>query len=224
MNVHIAFICETWCKPDIIADAELSLNDDFTVFRQDRPGTKPGGGVCLLVHRLLKCARVELVCTSEICAVDLFLPRHTLRLISAYYPPWRESSDLGISRIISLTDDLDRLLQTNHLIICCGDFNLPDICWTDRSSPSSLHDALSKEEIFLEFLSAFGLTQLVSSPTHRSGNILDLVLTNDIDLITQLDISAAPILSDHSCILFRVLLPLDADAVRSPRLDFPNAD
>lgn len=103
-----------------------------------------------------------------------------------------------------------------------GDFNFPDINWftlSGSSTPSS---------IFCDFLFDHNLHQLVTSPTHSKGNILDLVITNHPDIITNISIDSRQellISSDHFPILFSI--PFNTKSNYSPPqyiLDYSKAD
>ena len=66
-----------------------------------------------------------------------------------------------------------------------GDLNLPDVHW-DR-----YYGVSSQSQQFAGLVYDLNLTQLVSNPTHKAGNLLDVVLTNtdvfyDIQTITNL--------------------------------------
>lgn len=63
-------------------------------------------------------------------------------------------------------------------------------------------DSRSKEELFRDFTSLNGLSQLTPSPTHRGGNLIDLVFTNDEDLISEIIVSPAPIKTNRSMLCF----------------------
>ena len=68
-----------------------------------------------------------------------------------------------------------RNLKDNTMLI--GDFNLPRIDWAAMQREK-------KVEEFLQTVSEEGLEQLVSFQTHTKGNILDLVLTKNCDVIS----------------------------------------
>jgi len=56
---------------------------------------------------------------------------------------------------------------------------------------------------FCDLVFQSSLSQLVSVPTHNQGNILDLVLTNIEDNISELQVHSVPLLtSDHLNITF----------------------
>ncbi|XP_018497187.1 uncharacterized protein LOC108865037 [Galendromus occidentalis] len=223
--VQIIFICETWCKPGSISDAELSFNDTFTVIRRDRPGSKPGGGVCILVCKTLSCCPIEIFGDGEVCACDLFTPSRQLRLISFYYPPWTESVADGIHRISSFISELESLLSNDATVICCGDMNLPLIDWISFTCPASSDSSTrSREELFRDFVSFYGLSQVVSAPTHRSGNIIDLVLTNDEDILGDIAVLPAPIKSDHYLLSFKLTLTTSNASSLRQSFDFKKGD
>lgn len=88
--------------------------------------------------------------------------------------------------------------RTNSIIL--GDFNFPIFKWQDTSS-SQLH-ASARE--FYQFCESNMLTQLVNLPTH-SFNILDLVLTNNTDLVQNIAILAPFSTSDIEQFLLRLI-------------------
>ena len=90
-----------------------------------------------------------------------------------------------------------RSIQGNKII--CGDFNLPDINWKEYFSPNK------GERKFLEFFQDNFLEQKVSSSTHRKGNTLDLVLTNDDQTIAEVPNLGPLGSSDHDMLSIDVL-------------------
>ena len=63
-----------------------------------------------------------------------------------------------------------------------GDFNVPDINW------STLVGSTQFSNHFCDLVFDLNLSQLVDSPTHRQGNVLNLVLTNIDDSIHSLTV------------------------------------
>nr|CAD2196884.1 unnamed protein product [Meloidogyne enterolobii] len=58
--------------------------------------------------------------------------------------------------------------------------------------------------MFVEFLLNFGFKQLITKPTHISGSILDLVITNQNNLINNVSIEPSFSNSDHFSIKFYI--------------------
>ena len=78
-----------------------------------------------------------------------------------------------------------------------GDFNISEFDWTmNHPTKSSEHHNLLSDIIQDNFLN-----QMVDEPT-RENNILDLVLTTNIDLINNLEVGEP--FSDHNSITFTI--------------------
>lgn len=65
-------------------------------------------------------------------------------------------------------------------IILLGDFNLPDVNWNSLSGSSPF------SSLFCDLVFDLNLVQLVTFPTHQKGNILDLCLTNQPNLVCDI--------------------------------------
>ena len=74
------------------------------------------------------------------------------------------------------------LLSGRGDLLIVGDFNLPDLNWGTLSALSKQSQALC-ECVFTN-----NLIQMVSGPTHKLGNTLDLILTNCTDRTVNIQI------------------------------------
>ena len=101
----------------------------------------------------------------EICAVQIVCNNVCIKLICVYRPPSTVST-----KTTEIIECLKWLTQDCNSFVICGDFNFPDIIWTPphATSGSSLE--------FLNFLNSEGYYQYLSEPTHKDGNILDLII------------------------------------------------
>ena len=69
-------------------------------------------------------------------------------------------------------------------IILTGDFNLPHVNWSDcTTTPGATNDEKNMLNNLSNFLNDFFLTQIINKSTHFQGNTLDLVFTNNDNLI-----------------------------------------
>ena len=86
----------------------------------------------------------------------------------------------------------------NTLLLINGDFNCPDVDWDTLSDSNHLNIVLC------DTLFDLNLTQLVREPTHIHGNILDLLVTNQPDQISDLSINnnTCASISDHHLITY----------------------
>ena len=75
---------------------------------------------------------------------------------------------------------------------------MPDVNWSAPSSFSSL---------MCDFLFDYNLSQYISESTHHQGNILDLVLSNSIDRLSNVLVhpTLCSHMSDHHLITFNFL-------------------
>ena len=106
-----------------------------------------------------------------------------ITLICTYFPPSSTDAHYNklLSTIVSLSDNQD--------IIIVGDLNLPDINWSTLTGTSTFTSSLCNLLYNKNFI------QLISGPTHKQGNTLDIILTNvpnricNITILTHLPVS-----------------------------------
>ena len=118
-----------------------------------------------------------------------------------YLPPATSSYRIPFDSFSSCFEDVVRKAKSfyppdkfNMSLIVLGDFNFPDSDW------SSMYSSNKRELEFLEDLNFLELLPLITSgQTHRCGNILDNIVTND-NFITGYSIEDNS-LSHHSPII-----------------------
>ncbi len=204
---------ETWLKKSI-SDNEI-VPDNYKVFRVDRstkshpwdPSNpkkfrKNGGGV-LIAHRTdLKISSVQftkLKVKAELLSVILSTTSGSKICVSTFY----RVGTLGPENFQEFQRHFKSLVTAKKLNkhILIGDFNFRDVSWPEGHTSSGL------QRQFLDFLTGdLGHTQIISAPTHKSGNTLDLIFTNIPNLIKNvkvLDCNEA-CLSDHYGIVFKM--------------------
>ena len=182
-------ITETWLT-DSVLDAEI-LIPGYNIFRKDRQD-KRGGGVLFLIQNALEVEYLDNFSSKEVESIWclLKLNHFSIHLGLFYRPPNYNNEQNKI-----LFDEIRRHLNFKNLIIL-GDFNFPCIDW--KALTSSYHS-----EEFLELCLDGFLTQMVHDST-RNDNILDLVLTSDELLVTDVYISTPFSGSDHNSIFFTI--------------------
>jgi len=106
--------------------------------------------------------------------------------------------------MVTLCAELEQLCETTTPVIIVGDFNLPQVDWKRCLTGGEQ----SKEYIFTSFCLSNSLTQLVPFPTRpESSTILDLILTNDVDSVLNVNVSPGPVKSDHLAVYFDISIP-----------------
>ena len=85
-------------------------------------------------------------------------------------------------------------------VLLCGDFNLSHAVWEEERSGKG---ATTDEQVMIEELlvlsNEFFLCQLIKKPTHRKGNTLDLLFSNNPMILHSYNIMDT-VLSDHEII------------------------
>lgn len=108
-----------------------------------------------------------------------------------------------------ICSEITRACSNNKKTLVIGDFNYAGIDWNISCGQSDT------ENSFIECLNDCYLSQIVTEPT-RGKNILDLVLVNDEQFVTDVNIGEGLANSDHSII--RLLLGVSASKINNDRL------
>lgn len=202
-------ITESWLNSSY-PDNLLINNYDYSVYRKDRCD-RHGGGVCVLINnQCFKSIAVSLpprFNSLEIVAVDILNTNCcNYRVITVYRPPSSDSDIAAYQYCVKLCQCLDYLNRSDYSVVLCGDFNLLSLTATVKNSTT-----ISCTDIMLNYFHDHGLSQFVSEPTrynssNNTASILDLVLSNDSNLIMNLIVSTPFGSSDHCTVLFDIPL------------------
>ena len=84
-------------------------------------------------------------------------------------------------------------------ILLCGDFNLPNANWTEgRAGPGAKKDEKTMIEDLITITNGYFLSQFIQKPTHKNGNTLDLLFTNNPRILHSHNaIDTVSVFSDH---------------------------
>lgn len=215
----IVLITESWLNASI-PDCFLSFCGRYQVFRKDRINSQ-GGGVMALVDTNLSACNVVLpdkYSSLELLCFDVFMSSLTVRFIVCYRPP---NYDSDASNYLSLLlPCIEQLAAHKNPTILTGDFNLPRFNWPNMfASSDHFHQS------FLDLTVQNGFVQYVREPT-RCENILDLVLCNDVFLISDCTVCPPIIGCDHSSVNFTVHCKsaIEPEPPTAIIRDFKNAD
>ena len=206
----IVILNETCLKP-AINDKEILPSKMYKIFRVDRSvSSHPpdptnhrkfklnGGGVLIAVKNTLNLnpKLIKLTCSAEVLTVELSLPNKNKICVSTLY----RVGTLGWDNFLRLQQYYSSIFASKkykHTYII-GDLNPESVNWENNSSSDNT------QSLFLDLFNNLGLTQVTNSPTHRHGNILDILLTDSSNMIEDLAIAdpGCFIQSDHSPITF----------------------
>ena len=221
-------------SPDLVAITETKidqnfddnelLGDQFTLWRKDR--SLGGGGVLIAMNNNINAKVLNSQVGPGEC-VALTLQIHAkiiVNVVNFYRPPSEHELD-------NFIDMLETFGQKNNSIFV-GDYNLPDLDWItdpDRPSVKETSHRVSFHQNALDKICESDLKQLILEPTHKLGNILDLVLVHN-SLLDEVNIQCEvlPRISDHNALLIDVFIQgfsTSTIASRTPiRRNFNKAD
>ena len=175
-NIDLFFLTETWLTNKVNDATVCPFN--YNIYRSDR--SSRGGGVAILFKNSLKVIKVknDSISTSNInfeyLCVDVILKKIKLRFCCVYLPPLSARCALTVQNVIKM---IKMVFPKECSFYVLGDFNMPNIDWRIPST-----DFNKPHECFLDFCTDNFLTQIIENPTHKNGNILDLIICNHFGL------------------------------------------
>ena len=195
--LDVIAIVETWATPD---DDDLLKLRGYNIFRRDRTNRK-GGGVLIYVRDDINCSDISIkfndplsIHEVEIIWVELTFSENKKVALGVCYRPPDANTDKDKAHDNELFKIIQRTIGTRDLVLL-GDFNYPHINWDSLDSS----DKMGAD--FIDEIQDRFLLQLVREPT-RSEAILDLILTTDEDLVSNVRVGEHLGNSDHNIIRF----------------------
>jgi hypothetical protein len=197
-------ITETWLTNTTTSDSILIPQGYSISARSDRlSGT--GGGVAIFTANSLNGRVEEIQLVYDFCCANIYtINDYALMIICVYLPPQNSRYTITLCdfedcltfchRAFRSYIEQRAILKSSFYVV--GDFNFPNTNWAMFKSSNS------REESFLEVISDFNLIPLVYIPTHRAGNVLDNILTDDLSCnpIFSLTLCSQHHISDHHAI------------------------
>ena len=167
----------------------------YTIFRSDRKSPRKrfgrdSGGAAIYVRNDIANTfePTTIFSNGAVEIISIYSKVEQLHIASVYRQP-----DNKINRSIAkhlkqglnkLNSALAAIPQQN--IIITGDFNLPHANWMQGGSkylPGATSEEKEMIQLVMNLSEEYFLTQHIHKPTHKDGNILDLILTNNEDII-----------------------------------------
>ena len=193
-DVQIGCITETWFDSikgvftTTIKEAGYGIVHDV---RED----KRGGGTAIIYKDKLKAKPGKASCTRfqsfEYSYIYLTIKTTKILLLNVYRKQ-EVSCNIFCLEVEKL---IDSLFDTAEVLMIVGDFNV----WIDEEGNS---EAKKVETI----MSAYGLSQLVSNPTIKSGHTLDHLYINEEQMIPEVEVCNGTfgISTDHFPVIIKI--------------------
>ena len=199
-------------KPDIINASETHIDNlilsseilggNYTIFRKDR--NLNGGGVLTAVsNKIIATHESNLDSNCEAAWMKV----HVIGNKPLYSGSIYRAPNCAVEPLECLDQTLSRLTAKSLPdIVLTGDFNLPDLVWDEEDGyslkPSPAYDTEVNTKL-LDIINDHSMFQHVKQPT-RKGNILDLVLTTNPNLVENVQVVNG--MSDHDAVLVDITL------------------
>jgi hypothetical protein len=155
---------ETKCRGQPLPDI-----DGYHVAAQSSRELNLGGGTAIIINNFIKYS-VVMVASSDINAIDIYIGKDTMRVISAYWGPVTGSNCFD-------TTELNQLLLTHKHTLLLGDLNGHHGAWgsTDvNNRGTEIYNIITHHN--LSILNEAGDNTFINSKRHTSNSLLDLAL------------------------------------------------
>lgn len=194
---------------DHIRDAEIWI-PNYVAFRTDRLSHRKKGGVITYIDERL--ARKTMILYSEsnayteaqvlhLCAINMIV-------VNAYRPP-ECPNDKFMDQLTNINSIINALPTPTPSVLFSGDLNFPRIDWDSHTVYGGTSQMRAQADALLTLANEQFLTQIIRSPT-RENNILDIVMTNNMDLPRDYSVNKTN-LSDHNMIILDTNITLEAN-------------
>lgn len=188
-DVDILFITETWLQPSGDEPAVAAMTPPSYKFISKPRQERRGGGVAVMYRasfeQHIAVSTLTTESTFESTRVQLTHNGRVLNFVCLYRPPSSASNPISL---VNVRDEINSMFSDISTKpgepVIVGDFNFN---YPSDGRPSELHEALITNN----------LNQIVTKPTHQSGNIIDwVVVGNSSTTVFDIEVSDIPF-SDH---------------------------
>ena len=191
-------ITETWLNAENLDNLFSAVRKTHVLVRSDRDqlltGLATGGGVLFLIPKKFTFL-IRLKSASNVFEslwIDFYTKQQDAKPILGIGLYYVRPNTFDVTTLLA---NINENCNSNFPFLVLGDFNLPGI--TNWKPPPVIYRTKSELD-FLEKILELGLTQIVSEPTHKAGNILDLVFVSEPNLVSNLIVEAPFSTSDHN--------------------------
>ena len=219
-------------KPDIIGLTEINpknmnntctTNQDFYLTGYNMFVNLTGRGSALYVRECYSSAEVNLhnsIDATTWCTISL--NNHDRLLVGTIYRSPNLNAEQN-TKLITMLEEVSHI-NSSHLLIM-GDFNFPEIDWDNEvSSAATDHPS----QVFLECYRDCFLHQHIRSPTHyrsmQKANILDLVLTNEENMVKNVEYKEPVGMSHHVTLSWVYQCYVERPITRVVKYNFENGN
>nr|XP_054761536.1 uncharacterized protein LOC129267954 [Lytechinus pictus] len=193
-NVDIMFLTETWLRSDDPVVIGECTPAGYAFLNVARGGNDAHGGLAVIYKTGLKLSSVNISSSHDTFELAAVLdPSSSVCYVVIYRPPPSAKNGFRTQDFLLEFEELVCELTTHTWkLLILGDFNMH----VDTPKPDV--------SCFLEIIAQAGLQQHITTPTHKHGHVLDLVISRmDDPLVAECEV-LNKLYSDHyvlSCVI-----------------------
>jgi len=178
--------------------AEFQL-EDYTLFDTNIE-EKKGRGILIFIHSTLKARNINFhTIYNESCWIEIDLQNHDNLLVGCIYRSNSGTLENNENLLKLITEAINK--KSSHVLIL-GDFNYPTINWEAHTSQANRHNEIT----FVDNIRKNSLFQHINQPTrgriNQTPHILDLIFTNEEQMISEILYLSPLGKSDHNILIF----------------------
>ena len=199
-NILIMNFTETWLDEKAQEDTKI---EGYKLYRGDRK-RRVGGGTAIYVREEYETEQISELSSDGVEMVAVYIEKLNLINIVIYRPP--DACKSNFSEILnSISVILKDMKAPEPTVIVTGDFNFAFVkwkreenggcTWEEKAEIGTTKQCKIQFEKLNDVIDNFGLIQIIEEPT-RKKNTLDLVYTNEVSMIMQVEVTKST-MSDH---------------------------
>ena len=191
---------ETWLNETIQDDVKI---EGYNLYRGDRKG-RDGGGSAIYIREEYETRKISELSVEGVEMVAVYIEKLNIINIVIYRPPDARLSSFS-EALRNVRGILKDVKTPEPTIIVTGDFNFPFVkwkrmknggcVWREKMEVGKKKEEKTQFEQLNDEMGEFGLVQIIEEST-RDKNTLDLVYTNEVSMITQVETTKTN-MSDH---------------------------
>ena len=217
LNAQYILLTETHLS-DVNSEAETFL-PGWNQIRSDRKIRQKGGSL-IYVRDQITVESTVTFSNSFVELVTTFIPSQNLALINIYRPPATPAAKFteAINVIDKWIVEIENKLAKTPNIFIAGDLNFPGMgAWSSKDMDSASTNAITRANKtgdlgnninqvrkLIDIVTKYSLSQIVKLPT-RLENILDLMFTNNTELIDSIETIENIKVTDHKLVVAHLI-------------------
>ena len=205
-KIPFFILTETHLK-EYILDAEVSI-PNYNILRADRTNRR-NGGVVIYSHHTFSLDNPK-VFSNGYCESAMLYNKENKLIIAGIYRPPNAPTKKFEECLQQIKSFKENYAEANLLIL--GDMNLKYIDWNNETimKPSNIKQCCTSEErassnTLLDFINENLMIQMVHENTRQDKSVLDLVLTDNQDIIFDIKVEKNHLDTDHDTVTCQLL-------------------